>query len=177
MDDLWPRFVVARERLIKELIRRHDDSKVTARFEELPWLFFTKVEKDWSYIGKQLHRSGVGSTISWLTKKIVGRSISPHAFRHAKVFSLLDQGWKIERVAAYMGHTSVQTTFMYVHLGPEQMRAEAERVATIGNDVTIDPVSGSSMASAASSLKALFDQGILSKDEYLLKMESILGLQ
>ena len=177
MDDLWPRVVVARERLIKELVERHDDPEITERFDGIPWLFFTKVERNERSIGKQLHRSGVGSTARYLTKRLVGRHISPHSFRHAKVFSLLDQGWKIERVAAYMGHTSVQTTFMYVHLGPEQMRAEAERVANNGHDVQIEPANGSSIASAASSLKALFDQGILSKDEYLLKMESILGHQ
>jgi integrase len=177
MDDLWPRVVVARERLIKHLIRRRDDPKVTQRFEGHHWLFFTKVESKWGSVGKQLHRSGVGSTIRYLTKRIVGRNISPHAFRHAKVFSLLDQGWKIERVAAYMGHTSVQTTFQYVHLGPNEMKAEAERVASNGNHVSIETSGEMPRTSAASSLKALYDQGILSKDEYLLKMESILGLE
>ena len=55
----------------------------------------------------------------------MSRWISLHSFRHAKVFSLLDQGWKIEKVAAYMGHKSVQTTFQYVHLGPEEMRSDS----------------------------------------------------
>ena len=177
MDDLWPRVVVARERLIKELVERHDDPEITERFDELPWLFFTKVERDWKSIGKQLHRSGVGSAIRYLTKRIVGRCISPHSFRHAKVFSLLDQGWKIERVAAYMGHTSVQTTFQYVHLGPEQMKAEAERVSNGGQHLLVTHSADRSQSSVVSSLKALFDQGILSKDEYLLKIESILGLE
>ena len=89
------------------------------------------------------------------------------------VFSLQDQGWKVERVAAYMGHTSVQTTFQYVHLGPEQMRAEAERVSQGGQNVTMESSDDGSRATVASSLKALFDQGILSKDEYLQKLESI----
>jgi integrase len=176
MDDLWPRVVVARERLIKELINRHDDPDVTDRFERLPWFFFTKVEKEWKSVGKQLHRSSVNSSVRYLTKKIVGRHISPHSFRHAKVFSLLDQGWKIERVAAYMGHTSVQTTFQYVHLGPEQMKAEVERVSNQGQHIPVGSGDSTLRASSASSLKTLFDQGILSKDEYLHKMESILGL-
>jgi integrase len=176
MDDLWPRVVVAREHLIKELLNRHDDPDVTDRFERLTWFFFTKVEKEWKSVGKQLHRSSVNSSVRYLTKKIVGRHISPHSFRHAKVFSLLDQGWKIERVAAYMGHTSVQTTFQYVHLGPEQMRAEVERVSEGGERV--QPITNRDVneSSAASSLKSLYDQGILSKDEYLIKMESIMGL-
>ncbi len=176
MDDLWPRVVVARERLIEEIINRHDEPDVTARFDELTWLFFTKVEKEWKSVGKQLHRSSVNSTVRYLTKKIVGRHISPHSFRHAKVFSLLDLGWKIERVAAYMGHTSVQTTFQYVHLGPEQMRAEAERVSKNGQPATMESLDSPSKSSAAASLKTLFDQGVLSKDEYLIKMESILGI-
>lgn len=176
MDDLWPRVIVARNRLVKELINRHDDPDVTARFERLPWFFFTKVEKEWKSVGKQLHRSSVNSTVRYLTKKIVGRHISPHSFRHAKVFSLLDQGWKIERVAAYMGHTSVQTTFQYVHLGPAQMKAEAERVSNDRQHVPVELTDSPSNSAAASSLKNLFDQGILSKDEYLSKMESILGL-
>ena len=176
MDDLWPRVIVARNRLIKELINRHDDPDVTARFERLPWFFFTKVENEWKSVGKQLHRSSVNSSVRYLTKKIVGRHISPHSFRHAKVFSLLDQGWKIERVAAYMGHTSVQTTFQYVHLGPEQMKAEVERVSSEGQYISVEPSNDASKSAAASHLKSLFDQGILSKDEYLQKMESIMGL-
>ncbi len=177
MDDIWPRVVVARERLIKDIIRYHDDPEVTARFDRLQWFFFTKMEKKWKSVGHQLRRGSVNSTVRHMTKKIVGRRISPHSFRHAKVFSLLDQGWKIERVAAYMGHTSVQTTFQYVHLGPEQMRAEAERVSQDGQYVSGEPSDNGSRLTAASALKALFDQGVLSKDEYLVKMESILGLQ
>lgn len=177
LDDLWPRVAVARERVIEDIISRHpDDPGVKERFEQLPWLFFTKIEKEWNSVGEQLHRCSVNSTVCHLTNRIVGRRISPHAFRHAKVFSLLDQGWKIERVAAYMGHTSVQTTFQYVHLGPAQMRAEAERVSNQGPKMPTEPIDSLSKSSAASSLKALFDQGILSKDEYMLKMESLLSV-
>lgn len=176
MDDIWPRVAVARERLVKELVNRHDDPDVTSRFERLQWFFFTKVEKEWKSVGNQLNRSSVNSTVRYLTRKIVGRHISPHSFRHAKVFSLLDQGWKIERVAAYMGHTSVQTTFQYVHLGPEQMKAEVQRVSNGRRNTQSEFDANLPRSSAAASLKMLFDQGLFSKDEYLQKMESILGL-
>ncbi len=75
-----------------------------------------------------------------------------------------------------MGHKSVQTTFQYVHLGPEEMRSEAERVA--GNGVKRQVPNHSTMQDngAAIQLKSLYDQGILSKDEYLLKMETLLGV-
>ena len=177
LDDLWPRVLISRHRLINQIQMTHSDKpELKERFEQVPWFFFTRMEKDWKSVGEQMHRSSVNSLVSYLTSKIVGRRISPHAFRHAKVFSLLDQGWKIERVAAYMGHNSVQTTFQYVSLGPDQMRAEAERVSNEGHQVVVESIDGSSKSTAASSLKTLFDQGILSKDEYLLKMESILGL-
>ena len=175
MDEIWPLVMINRQRLIDKIMTTHSDKpELKERFEQLPWFFFTRMEKDWKSVGEQIHRTSVNSLVCYLTQKIVARRISPHAFRHAKVFSLLDQGWKLERVAAYMGHNSVQTTFQYVSLGPDQMRAEAERVSNQGHQVAAGSIDGST--SAASSLKTLFDQGILSKDEYLLKMESILGL-
>lgn len=178
IDDIWPRVLVSRHRFIERMLNTHSDRReLKENFDQLPWLFFTRTEANGKPVGRQLHRSSVNSTVRHLTKKIVGRSISPHSFRHAKVFSLLDQGWKIERVAAYMGHSSVQTTFQYVHLGPEQMRAEAERVSNNGHHATKGPSDDTSRSSAVASLKTLFDQGILSKDEYLNKMESILGIE
>jgi site-specific recombinase XerD len=177
LDDLWPRVLMSRYRLIEQICATHNERpELKETFEQLPWFFFTKKETNWKPVGRQLHRSSVNSTVRYLTRRIVGRHISPHSFRHGKVFSLLDQGWKIERVAAYMGHNSVQTTFQYVHLGPEQMRAEAERVSNCGQPASLQPLDSPTKSSAAASLKTLFDQGVLSKDEYLIKMESILGI-
>ena len=177
IDDIWPRVVVTRERLIQEILERHGDLPgVADRLQCVPWLFFTKVERSEKSVGHQLRRCSVSSTVCYLTKRIVGRRISPHAFRHAKVFTLLDRGWKIERVAAYMGHNSIQTTFQYVHLGPAEMRAEVERVAGVDNPESGKGPSQTDSSGAAVHLKSLFDQGLLSKDEYLSKMETILGV-
>jgi len=198
IDDLWPRFLKARSNIIHELEKgRHvkdDDGKrvlvpptdeIRKNLEKLHtpngWLFFTRTQSKTGSYGEKLTPDSVSSLTGSVTVPLVDKRA--HAFRHGKIFELLDDGWKIEKVASYVGHDNIQTTFDYVALGPDEHRKEAER--TNGN--RRQPVEQAASpepetaptgpdTSAVAHLKALHDRGILTTDEYLRKIEAIHGL-
>ena len=109
-----------------------------------------------------------------ITKGTIGRN--PHALRHGRIYELLDRGWRIEKVASFVGHSDVDTTYKYVDLGPADHRAEHARVGERKSSEASDPAAPKPDIDAASSLKALHDQGILSTEEYLSKLEMLIGL-
>ena len=58
--------------------------------------------------------------------------------------------------------------------GPEEQRREAERVASTNGNGEPAPVENAK--STAGMLKELYEPGVLSKEEYLSKLEAVLGL-
>ena len=71
------------------------------------------------------------------------------------VLGLIDRGWRIEKVASFVGHADDQTTFMYVNLGPDEHRAEEKRVGRRQDTeaVTPSPTDTKPVARAAAHLK------------------------
>jgi site-specific recombinase XerD len=60
--------------------------------------------------------------------------ISPHKLRHSHATAMLAEDADLETVARQLGHESIQTTRIYLHLEDADRRATAQRVAA-----TIDP--------------------------------------
>ncbi len=67
--------------------------------------------------GKQLTRAMVFTIIKDLAKKIgLKKSISPHTLRHSFATHLLENGADLRSIQQMLGHESITTTEIYVHL-------------------------------------------------------------
>ncbi len=67
--------------------------------------------------GKQLTRAMIFTIIKDLAVKIgLNKSISPHTFRHSFATHLLENGADLRAIQLMLGHESITTTEIYVHL-------------------------------------------------------------
>ena len=67
--------------------------------------------------GKQLTRAMVFTIIKDLAVKInLGKNISPHTLRHSFATHLLENGADLRSIQMMLGHESITTTEIYVHL-------------------------------------------------------------
>ena len=67
--------------------------------------------------GKQLTRAMIFTIIKDLAIKInLNKSISPHTFRHSFATHLLENGADLRSIQLMLGHESITTTEIYVHL-------------------------------------------------------------
>jgi integrase/recombinase XerD len=81
-------------------------------FQGKKWLF----EKS---TGEPYSRKAWYVRIRNLGRAFLGKDISPHVFRHSWAQHMLEEGVPIAYIAAWLGHSSVQTTFkQYVDAKP-----------------------------------------------------------
>jgi len=67
--------------------------------------------------GKQLTRAMIFTIIKELAVKIgLSKTISPHTFRHSFATHLLENGADLRAIQLMLGHESITTTEIYVHL-------------------------------------------------------------
>ena len=67
--------------------------------------------------GKQLTRAMIFTIIKALAVKInLGKNISPHTLRHSFATHLLENGPDLRSIQMMLGHESITTTEIYVHL-------------------------------------------------------------
>jgi integrase/recombinase XerD len=67
--------------------------------------------------GKQLTRAMVFTIIKDLAVKIgLHKTISPHTFRHSFATHLLENGADLRSIQLMLGHESITTTEVYMHL-------------------------------------------------------------
>ena len=67
--------------------------------------------------GKQLTRAMVFTIIKTLAVKInLQKTISPHTLRHSFATHLLENGADLRSIQMMLGHESITTTEVYVHL-------------------------------------------------------------
>jgi integrase/recombinase XerD len=72
--------------------------------------------------GKPLTRAMVFTIIKELAKKInLSKNISPHTFRHSFATHLLENGADLRSIQLMLGHESITTTEVYVHLDKKHL--------------------------------------------------------
>ncbi|MFD2890828.1 site-specific tyrosine recombinase XerD [Flavobacterium chuncheonense] len=73
--------------------------------------------------GKQLTRAMVFTIIKDLAVKIgLKKTISPHTFRHSFATHLLENGADLRSIQLMLGHESITTTEVYMHLDRSHLR-------------------------------------------------------
>ena len=103
------------------------------------WLFPAdgRNHKARSHIGGHIGRSTATTPISptavqGAIKKITtqlefGKKVSTHTLRHSYASHLLEAGVSLKAIQKYLGHSSLQTTMVYLHL-TETAEADAREV-------------------------------------------------
>lgn len=80
----------------------------------------TKGHEDFVFLnrrGKQLTRAMIFTLIRQTAQKAgITKKISPHTFRHSFATHLLENGAQLNAIQAMLGHESITTTEIYVHI-------------------------------------------------------------
>lgn len=94
-----------------------------------------KIKTEWSVVWRELIRrksnahgrffsvtssQEAGLAVSRLAKEIAGETITAGVFRHSAAQRLVDSGASSEELAAFMGHSSLQTGLVYYRASPAQ---------------------------------------------------------
>lgn len=78
--------------------------------------------------GKPLTRAMVFTIIKQLAEKSgLRKTISPHTFRHSFATHLLENGANLRAIQEMLGHESITTTEVYVHLDRRHLRETLEK--------------------------------------------------
>ena len=73
--------------------------------------------------GKQLTRAMIFTIVKKLAEKVgIRKSISPHTFRHSFATHLLENGADLRAIQMMMGHESITTTEIYMHLDKSHLK-------------------------------------------------------
>jgi len=78
--------------------------------------------------GKQLSRNMVFMILKELTQKAgISKTVSPHTFRHSFATHLLENGADLRAIQQMLGHESITTTEIYMHLDKSHLKQVVEK--------------------------------------------------
>lgn len=84
-------------------------------------------DSDFVFIGRlrePFTRQRLWQILTRLSLPVLGRTISPHKYRHAFVADSVNGGAEVRVVQTMIGHSSVSTTMRYMHSDINRIRAE-----------------------------------------------------
>ena len=98
------------------LYRQHWRSLIEIAAEHKDTLFLNQR-------GKQLTRAMIFTIVKKLAEKVgIQKSISPHTFRHSFATHLLENGADLRAIQMMLGHESITTTEIYMHLDKSHLK-------------------------------------------------------
>jgi len=74
--------------------------------------------------GHKLTRQGVWKLMRRYGQMVGIRGLSPHTMRHSFATHLVERGADLRSVQMMLGHSSINTTEVYTHMGGERIRAD-----------------------------------------------------
>ncbi|NND16538.1 MAG: site-specific tyrosine recombinase XerD [Eudoraea sp.] len=78
--------------------------------------------------GRQLSRAMIFTIVKGLSEKIgLKKKISPHTFRHSFATHLLENGADIRAIQQMLGHESITTTEIYMHIDRSHLQGVLEK--------------------------------------------------
>lgn len=78
--------------------------------------------------GKQISRNMVFMILKDLTEKAaIHKTVSPHTLRHSFATHLLENGADLRAIQQMLGHESITTTEIYMHLDKSHLKAVVEK--------------------------------------------------
>lgn len=85
--------------------------------------------EDYVFVSKKRKRNLSRIMVFHMIKELVAlagikKSVSPHTFRHSFATSLLEGGANLRAIQAMLGHESISTTEIYMHLDNSHLREE-----------------------------------------------------
>lgn len=113
------RLVPISHRAMKEITLYFSDrSKLNCKPDQEDYVFLTKR-------GKHIGRIMVFHLVKELVQQVgIKKTVSPHTFRHSFATHLLEGGANLRAIQAMLGHESIATTEVYLHLNNEMLRSE-----------------------------------------------------
>jgi site-specific recombinase XerD len=77
-------------------------------------------------------RSSVQKAMSRVVQELgFKKAISNHSLRHSYATHLLEAGVNLRLIQQYLGHSSLNTTMVYLHLTPASQERAVARIETL----------------------------------------------
>jgi len=108
------RNVLVDPKAIKELLNIYLDRGFLNSHMEI-WDVITKLKSVDDPLFKTTEWS-IWNKIKANSQKAIGRSVRPHEIRHARATHMLEDGVPIRDIQIYLGHSSIGTTEIYLHV-------------------------------------------------------------
>lgn len=106
--------------VVDDLLQRHVKRRLKNGAQAIDPLFLNRRKR-------RLSDQSVRAHLKRLSVSAAGKRITPHMFRHTLATLLLEDGLDLRNIQRLLGHSSISTTTIYVHVTESGQREALER--------------------------------------------------